>query len=121
MNNKRLGITFEREFCEVLAAEGWWVHFIAPSANGGQPFDVIAVKGGCARAFDCKTSATHIFPFSRLEQNQIMAFEKWLACGNEDPQIAVKYNETIYLIDYRRIKESGKIDLNKETRFRSLG
>lgn len=115
MNNKKLGSAFEKEFCRLLASKGWWVHFITPAANGGQPFDVIAVKGGSAIPFDCKTSVSHIFPISRLEENQIMAFEHWLKCGNDDPFIAVKYNEKIYLIKYRRLKIYERIDLNKET------
>lgn len=114
MNNKKLGTAFEKEFCNLLASRGWWVHFITPAPNGGQPFDVIAVKDGGAKVFDCKTSATHIFPYSRLEENQIMAFEKWVACGNEEPYIAVKYNEKIYLIKYRRLKANGRIDLDRE-------
>lgn len=114
MNNKLLGTQFEREFCKLLAAKGWWVHFITPAANGGQPFDVIAVKDGSAKAFDCKTSQNHIFPISRLEDNQIMAFEKWLACGNEEPYVAVKYKDEVYLIEYRRLKKYGKIDLDRE-------
>ena len=115
MNNKKLGASFEREFCELLASKGWWVHFITPAPNGGQPFDIIAVKGGSAMAFDCKTSATHIFPLTRLEENQIMAFERWLACGNEEPQVAVKYNDNIYLIPYRKLKQHGRVDLDKES------
>ena len=106
MNNKKLGTAFEKEFCNLLASRGWWVHFITPAPNGGQPFDVIAVKGGKAMAFDCKTSSTHIFPLTRLEENQIFAFEKWLACGNEEPQVAVKYNDNIYLIPYRKLKST---------------
>lgn len=114
MNNKKLGSAFEREFCQLLASRGWWVHLIAPAANGGQPFDVIAVKGGSAMAFDCKTSVSHIFPLTRLEENQIMAFERWLACGNEMPQVAVSYNGNIYLTPYRRLKQFGRIDLENE-------
>lgn len=114
MNNKRLGASFEREFCELLASKGWWVHFLAPSASGGQPFDVIACKDGSCMAFDCKTSASNIFRYTRLEDNQICAFEKWLACGNNDPYIAVKYNDNIYLIKYRRLKVYERIDLDRE-------
>lgn len=114
MNNKRLGTAWEREFCQILAKHGWWVHFIAPAATGGQPFDVIAVKAGEAMAFDCKTSARKTFPFSRLEQNQVMAMEKWIACGNSEPYIAVKYHENIYLLEYSRLKREGVIDLAEE-------
>lgn len=114
MNNKKLGTAFEREFCELMAKKGWWVHFITPAPNGGQPFDVIACKEGDCRVFDCKTSASHIFRFDRLEENQIMAFERWLLCGNPDPYIAVKYNDHVYLIKYRRLKIYERIDLDKE-------
>lgn len=114
MNNKRLGTQFEKEFVQLLSAHGWWVHFITPAADGGQPFDVIAVKAGAAIAIDCKTSSNHIFPLTRLEENQVMAFEKWIACGNDEPCVAVKYADNIYLIEYSRLKRYGKIDLNKE-------
>ena len=114
MNNKKLGTAFENEFCALLASKGWWVHFMAPSASGGQPFDVIACKDGSCMAFDCKTSASNIFRLTRLEDNQICAFEKWLACGNEEPYIAIKYNDHIYLIKYRRLKEYERINLDGE-------
>ena len=114
MNNKRLGTAFEKEFCQLLASRGWWVHFLSPAANGGQPFDIIAAKDGSAMAIDCKTSVSHIFPLSRLEENQICAFEKWLMCGNEEPYIAVKYQDKIYLIGYRRLKLYERIDLDRE-------
>lgn len=114
MNNKKLGTAFENEFCELLASKGWWAHFLSPSVSGSQPFDVIACKDKSCMVFDCKTSAKHIFPYTRLEDNQICAFEKWLQCGNEEPYIAIKYNDHIYLIKYRRLKEYGRIDLNEE-------
>ena len=114
MNNKRLGTAFEREFCELLASKGWWAHFITPAPDGGQPFDIIACKAGVCMAVDCKTSAVHIFPYERLEENQIMAFEKWLACGNNEPFVAVKYRNNIYLLEYRRLKVYGRIDLDRE-------
>ncbi len=113
MNNKRLGTQFERELVEALADRGWWCHFITPNAAGAQPFDVIAVKDGKALAIDCKTSVDHIFRISRLEDNQIMAFEKWLACGNEDPVIAVKYMGGVYFVSYTGLKRDQKCDLNQ--------
>lgn len=114
MNNKKLGTEFEKQFCQLLASRGYWVHFIAPAVNGGQPFDVIAVKAGYAYAFDCKTSVTNRFPFSRLEENQKMAFEKWLSCGNTEPRIAVKYNDSIYLVEYTKLKEQEVVDIERE-------
>jgi Holliday junction resolvase len=114
LNNKRLGTAFEREFCDYLFEQGYWVHFITPAPNGAQPFDVIAVKGGRAYAFDCKTSAKANFSIKRLEQNQIMAFERWLKCGNTEPRIAVKYKNNIYLIPYRELKKEESINLDEK-------
>ena len=111
MNNKKLGTEFEREFCELLAGRGYWVHFITPAANGGQPFDVIAVKGGEAYAYDCKTSVSRQFSIFRLEYNQIFAFERWLACGNNGPRVAVKYQGKVYIVFYTDLKERKTIDL----------
>ena len=113
MNNKRLGSKFERVFCELLAKKGYWVHLIAPASRGAQPFDVIAVKAGNAYAYDCKTSVKQIFPISRLEENQICAFEKWLACGNTVPRIAVLFQDCIYIVNYTILKEEGKVDLKR--------
>lgn len=117
LNNKRLGNSFEVAFCHTLNDMGYWVHFITPNKAGAQPFDVIAVKNGKTLACDCKTSCKPIFPFSRLEDNQVFAFEKWLACGNTNPKIAVLWESKVYLLDYRDLKEKGKIDLRQKEVF----
>lgn len=114
MNNKKLGTSFEKRICEIYAQNGYWVHFISPDARGSQPFDIIAVKNGHVTVFDCKTCKDHIFRISRLEDNQIMAFEKWIDCGNGIPWIAVEHDERIYMISYTRLKIEQKIDLDKE-------
>lgn len=115
MNNKRLGTGFEREVCEQLRKDGFWVHFITPDMRGAQPFDIIAVKYGVALAIDCKTSKSHIFRFNRLEENQIMAFERWIERGNGDPLLFVKYNDDIKVVSYGRLRFANgrKVDLNK--------
>ena len=112
MNNKQLGTQWEREFCELLAEQGYWVHFISPDNRGAQPFDVIAVKDGVANAYDCKTCASDVFSIDRLEDNQIMAFEKWIRCGNTNPNIAVLHDNKIYLISYSHLKSFGRVRLN---------
>ena len=112
MNNKTLGTAFEREMCELLASKGFWVHFIVPDARGAQPFDIIAVKNGVPLAMDCKTCEANTFSISRLEDNQISAFNKWIACGNPDPFIAVKHNELIYLVSYMDLKDRKSVKLD---------
>ena len=113
MSNKAIGTQFENEFCDLLSSEGYWVHFIAPDARGAQPFDIIAAKDGKAFAFDCKTCVAKTFTISRLEDNQIMAFELWLRCGNGDPVIAVKHEGKVYLISYSELKEKKSIRIEE--------
>ena len=114
MNNKRLGTAFEREMCERLAQAGYWVHFIVPDARGAQPFDIIAVKVGKAFAIDCKTCVADSFSISRLEENQKFAFNKWIACGNEEPIIAVKHKDHIFVIRYTELCDKKTIKLKEE-------
>ena len=112
-NNKQIGAKFEQEFVEILAKEGFWAHFLSPSPTGAQPFDVIARKDHYAYCFDCKTSVKPIFPLSRLEDNQILAFDKWLKCGGKEPMVAVKYDNKVYLVSYTQLKLEGSVDLRK--------
>lgn len=111
MNNKRLGTAFEREFCELLAARGFWVHFMSPSASGAQPCDIIACKNGTPFLFDCKTCEKNVFHLSRLENNQILAFDRFLKTGNNFAFIAAKHDNKIYIIPYTFLKEKGGIRL----------
>lgn len=116
MNNKKIGNEFEKEFCDLLAEAGFWVHFINPDRTGSQPFDIIAVSDNKAIAIDCKTCVAKTFNISRLEDNQIMAFEKWLRCGNNLAVIAVKHNTNVYLIDYVDLKEHKSVKLDETVR-----
>lgn len=113
-NIKQIGNDFEKEVCAMLAQNGYWVHFIVPDARGAQPFDIIAVKGGKALAIDCKTCVANSFNISRLEDNQIMAFNRWMKCGNPVPIIAVKHNDLIYKIKYNELQERKSIKLTGE-------
>lgn len=117
ISNKKLGTEFENQMCEFYALMGYWVHFIVPDARGAQPFDIIAVRDNKPIVFDCKTSATHRFSINRLEENQIMAFSKWIKCGNSIPYVAVLYDDKVYMISYIVLDEKKVIDLRKEVPF----
>lgn len=120
-NIKKIGTDFEREFCRILADKGYWVHFISPDKTGAQPFDIIAVKDNKPYVFDCKTCEADTFNISRLEDNQIMAFEKWLKCGNSQPMIAIKHNSEIRLLWYEDLKAVKSIKISKLMRFSVIG
>lgn len=97
----------------LLSQKGYWVHFITPDASGSQPFDVIASKNDKPLVCDCKTSVNKWFNISRLEENQIMAFELWLRTGNSSAFIFIKYNDNIYQIPYRMLKGLQRINLEE--------
>lgn len=114
MNNKKLGTAFEKQVVKKLSELGAWVHFLSPDSRGAQPFDIIAVKDGFAIAVECKTQdeKSRFFPLGRLEENQVMAFEKWIACGNGEPLIFIQYRRKIKVVEYSRLKRDGKVDLD---------
>ena len=113
MNNKKLGTEFEREVVMLLSQKGYWVHFITPDSRGSQPFDIIASKDNIPIVADCKTSAKKWFSISRLEENQIMAFELWFKKGNRYAFVIIKYEDKVYQIPYRMLKGLEKINLEE--------
>lgn len=104
MSNKSAGTAFEREFAELLAEKGFWVHRLQDNQNG-QPFDIIAVKNGRAYAFDCKDCAGRSFPLSRIEENQRLAMEQWEKCGNGTGYFAVHFIASgTHILPFKKIK-----------------
>lgn len=116
MINKKLGNDFEQELCEILADAGYWVHNFANRKNG-QPADIIAVKNGKAYLIDAKVCTHETFPFRRIEDNQQLAMDMWLECGNNLPYFALKAEDEIYMVSWQTIKDlraKGKKRLNIE-------
>ncbi len=113
MNNKRLGNDFEKKYAEILRKKGYWVTFLSPKQHiGSQPCDLIAIKEDKPMLIDCKTCNTHLFPISRIEENQRQAFKRYTECRNTKFILAIKYNKKIYEIDMKNIDFSQKnIDL----------
>lgn len=106
-SNKKVGNDFERELCDLLAAEGFWVHNLAMN-SAGQPADVIAVRNGKAFLIDCKDCIGDRFVLSRVEENQRLAMDLWVQCGNEQGLFAIKIEGEIYMIDYGAIRHLSK-------------
>lgn len=100
MTNKKLGNSFEAEFCEVLSGRGYWVHNLAQN-QAGQPADVMAVKDGKSYLIDCKVCSTAAgFKFSRIEDNQELSMQLWESCGNGTGWFALKVADEIYMVAY---------------------
>ena len=103
MNNKQAGNRFERDFCEQLASDGFWVHFMGGSKNG-QPADIIAVRNEVAYLIDAKDCKNDVFEFRRIEDNQDMAMIKWEMCGNNQGLFALNTSEGVYMLPYGRVQ-----------------
>ena len=103
VTNKKIGNTFEAEFCETLCQYGFWAHNMAQNA-AGQPADVIAVKDKTAYLIDCKVCTNNEFPLSRIEENQHLAMEFWKMCGNGEGWFALKVEDEIIMIPHYTMK-----------------
>lgn len=102
-NNKRLGNSFEAEFCEILFENGFWTHNLAQNASG-QPADVIAARNGKTYLIDCKVCSNRGFALSRMEENQDLSMELWKDTGNGEGWFAVLIGEQIVMIPHFTVK-----------------
>ena len=100
-SNISAGTAFEREFCELLSDQGFWVHRISQNAAGQQPADVIAVYCGIAYLIDCKVCSNDRFQFSRMEENQRSAMDKWIGCKGTQPVFALRDSgNRVWILNY---------------------
>ena len=116
VNNKKLGNSFERDFCLIASEYGFWAHRLQDNKNG-QPADVIIAKGNQSALVDCKVCENNVFPLIRMEENQINAMKKWLYCGNAYAAFALKLDDDIRIIDYEtlmKLRNLGTKSLDEE-------
>lgn len=111
--NKRLGNSFEAEFCQMLAENGFWAHNLTQN-SAGQPADVIAVKNGVAHLIDCKLCTGNSFSVSRIEENQRYAMHLWSECGNGLGWFAIRINGMVYMVTLSQLEESDKKRLSED-------
>ena len=110
MNNKQAGNEFEREFCEILAIDGFWSHFMGGNRNG-QPADIIAVRNKKAYLIDAKDCQNDRFVLSRVEDNQHMAMRCWEICGNNQGLFALKTSKGVYMLTYGKVQVLDMADI----------
>ena len=119
MNNKSLGSKFEKDFADFLSKKGYWVHYIEGAAHtGAQPCDIVAIRRDSTELYDCKTlnNKNGLFPLSRVEENQRLAFKRFRKCQNVKSTfaLAILWNDDVYFVDFDNIDFTQKsIDLKK--------
>lgn len=105
------GAEFERKFCEWAKLDGWWALNIPKSKSGAQPFDVIAIKGHCIMAVDCKVMSgkSLMFPIKRVEVNQWLSFK---SLRDKSPHtltgLIVRHEQTgeTFFLDYWKLRQA---------------
>ena len=80
MSNVTIGNSKEQEVCKIFKAHHYWAHVCAKNANGSQPVDIIAIKGGTrviAWLVDSKNveKGKPSFSIDRIEDNQWASLE----------------------------------------------
>lgn len=121
MNNKKIGDNFEHNLALILASKGYWVSpFPKKDYSNSQPADLIAIKDDIGMLLECKnlTNKNGIFPLSRIEENQMGAYIRFSQCGNSWYNLAVLWNDTIYIVSFADIDFSQKsIDFKEKIPF----
>lgn len=116
MENRTIGVSFEKEMCDYLSHKGWWALNITQNETG-QPADIIATKNNVSMLIDCKVCTNNTFPFSRVEGNQETAMQLWMDKGNTYVYFALKLNDgEVYFMSYIRYLlfiKAGKTSLNE--------
>ena len=62
--------------------------------------DLIACKNNEPWLIDCKTlnNKNGLFPISRIEENQRLAYKRFEKCGNNNYCLSILWNNDVYLI-----------------------
>lgn len=107
------GQQFETKVCQWLKEQGYWALNIPRSKTGQQPFDVLAIKGKCLVAVDCKVmsgKSLH-FPLSRVEVNQWLSFK---SLSDRSPYAAIglmiwhDVTEQMFFVTYSQLKKAAQ-------------
>lgn len=100
------GAEFESLLCSILKDHGYWALNIPKNQSGAQPFDVVALRNKHICGIDCKVCSdkTGYFSFSRIEDNQWLAFEMFNARVTGTVGIAIFHDWKIYFYEHAELK-----------------
>ena len=115
MNNTTIGNKTEKTASSIFREKGYWVYNCPKSANGAQPFDLIAVKGG-EKYMVWFIDGKHIrknevsFPLERIEPNQWASMEYangFAKVSVENMGFAIQFERTgiLYWLSYKEALE----------------
>ena len=96
------GRKFEEELCDYFSSQGYYVIYNEKGITGAQPCDIVIIKNNIAILVEAKNldNKSGIFNLDRIEQNQVLAYNKFRSCKNTNFILAIKWKNNIWLIDF---------------------
>lgn len=102
--NVNEGSRFEERVAEILGKNGFWATVIPKGKDGSQPADIVAVNHRGSYLIDAKLCSYQRFVFSRMEDNQLSAMDRFEECTNGRGWFAIGYpGDRIYMIEKFRL------------------
>lgn len=101
LSRNKLGSQSERFVMKTFSDLGWWVHFFA-SGRGGQPCDLILLRGNESALVDVKHCEDMALPMERVEPNQKAVFSYATSLGIRC-YFACVYGGDIYMIPFQDV------------------
>lgn len=104
MSNKQEGTKFEEELQELFGCNEFWCHLFQQNVRG-QPSDLIAAKRRRCLLIDAKDCKNDKFPFSRIEENQYYAMQRWIMIAEFEAYFAFKLSDgRIKIAAFNKVK-----------------
>lgn len=102
-SNKALGNDTEKQFAQYMYAKGWWVHIFSYNTSG-QPCDIVMSRDNMVWFLDVKNVEGDRFDFTRVEPNQMTAFELLISRGTSNVGFAIKFKDHgWFLLDFKKM------------------
>lgn len=97
-----VGKQFEEDLCEFFAKIDFYAIYNNRNNSGAQPFDILVIERNQAYAYECKNleNKNGLFPISRVEENQLLAYKRFKECGNNNMYLAILWNDNVYFINF---------------------
>lgn len=98
----KTGKKFEEDLCWWFRNHGYYPEYHEKSASGSQNGDITIIKDNIATKIECKNldNKSGLFPLSRIEANQMLAYKAFKECGNINMQLAILWNCSVFFVDF---------------------
>lgn len=102
IKSQKNGKKFEEELCNFFSKQGFYVIYNERNSSGAQPVDIVISKNNIITLVEAKNleNKNGRFTLDRVEENQRLAYKKFKKCNNSNMILAIKWNNSVYFIDF---------------------